>query len=173
MKRAAPPADMHETVALDDFGLRLLACLQEDGRLTNQQVGERVGLSASQCSRRRIALEEAGLIRGYGARLDAEALGFRVVAFIQVTLSRPTEDAARRFAELLDRVDVVQEAYTTTGESDYLIKAVLPDLRELSSFLNEILLPHGSVAQVRSSLVLERLKETGRLPLMALRHRRR
>ena len=107
MKRAAPPADMHETVALDDFGLRLLACLQEDGRLTNQQVGERVGLSASQCSRRRIALEEAGLIRGYGARLDAEALGFRVVAFIQVTLSRHTEDAARRFAELLDRVDVV------------------------------------------------------------------
>ena len=173
MKRAAPPADMHETVALDDFGLRLLACLQEDGRLTNQQVGERVGLSASQCSRRRIALEEAGLIRGYGARLDAEALGFKVIAFIQVTLSRHTEDAARRFAELLDRVDVVQEAYTTTGESDYLIKAVLPDLRELSSFLNEILLPHGSVAQVRSSLVLERLKETGRLPLMALRHRRR
>src|SRR5215212_3978493 len=172
MKRAAPPADMHETVALDDFGLRLLACLQEDGRLTNQQVGERVGLSASQCSRRRIALEEAGLIRGYGARLDAEALGFKVIAFIQVTLSRHTEDAARRFAELLDRVDVVQKAYTTTGESDYLIKAVLPDLRELSSFLNEILLPHGSVAQVRSSLVLERLKETGRLPLMALRHRR-
>ena len=162
MKRAASRPDMHKSVALDDFDLRLLACLhacmlaclQENGRLTNQQVGERVGLSASQCSRRRIALEEAGLIRGYGARLDAEALGFKVVAFIQVTLSRHTEDAAWRFTELLDRVDVVQEAYTTTGESDYLIKAVLPDLRELSSFLNEILLPHGSVAQVRSSLVL-------------------
>ena len=173
MKRAAPPTDVHGSVALDDLYLRLLACLQEDGRLTNQQVGERVGLSASQCSRRRIALEAAGLIRGYGARLDAEALGFRVVAFIQVTLSRHTEDAARRFAELLERADVVQEAYTTTGESDYLVKAVLPDLSGLSSFLNEILLPHGSVAQVRSSLVLERLKETGRLPLTALRHRRR
>ena len=173
MKRAPPPADMHRSFALDDLDLRLLACLQEDGRLTNQQVGERVGLSASQCSRRRMALEGAGLIRGYGARLDAEALGFRVVAFIQVTLSRHSEDSARRFAELLGRVDVVQEAYATTGDADYLLKAVLPDLRGLSSLLNEVLLPHGSVAQVRSSLVLERLKETGRLPVMELRHRRR
>lgn len=172
MNRAASPADMHGPVALDEFDLRLLACLQEDGRLTNQQVGERVGLSASQCSRRRMALEGAGLIRGYEARLAAEALGFKVIAFIQVTLSRHSEDAARRFRELLEGLDAIQEAHAMTGDSDYLLKAVLPDLRELSTLVNEILLSHGSVAQVRSSLVLERLKEAGRLPVMALRRRR-
>ena len=92
-------------VAVDDFDLRLLACLQEDGRLTNAQVGERVGLSASQCSRRRMALEQAGVIRGYEARLAADALGFGVTALIQVTLSRHSGDGARRFRDLVGRVD--------------------------------------------------------------------
>jgi DNA-binding Lrp family transcriptional regulator len=71
---------MQEMADLDRFDLRLLAALQDDARLTNQQVGERIGLSASQCSRRRAALEAAGLIRGYRAELVAEALGLNVLA---------------------------------------------------------------------------------------------
>ena len=156
---------MHEPINLDEFDLRLLASLQQDGRLTNQQLGERVGLSASQCSRRRIALEAAGVIRGYEARLSAEALGFGVIVLIQVSLSKHSKDNARRFRDLVARVDSIQEAYAMTGDPDYVLKAALPGLPDLAVLVNDILLPHDSVAQVRSSLVLERLKETRHLPL--------
>jgi len=157
--------NMHGSVDLDAFDLRLLAALQEDGRLTNQQVGERIGLSPSQCSRRRTALEKTGLIRGYRAELDAGALGLTMLVFIQVTLNTHSGDNARRFRELVAGVAAVQEAYSMTGDADYLLKAVLRDLKDLSSLVNDVLLPHDSVARVRSSIVLDRLKETTTLPL--------
>ena len=84
--------------------IRLLAALQEDAKLTNQQLGERIGLSASQCSRRRSALEAAGLIRGYHAELDAERLGLHLLVFIQVTLASHSGDNARRFRDSADRM---------------------------------------------------------------------
>jgi len=167
--RASSAMPMHGMASLDGFDLRLLAALQDDGRLTNQQVGERIGLSPSQCSRRRSALEAAGLIRGYRAELAAEALGLRVLVFIHVTLAAHSGDNSRRFRDLVARMDEVQEAYSLTGDADYLLKAVVPDLRDLSALVNDVLLPHESVARVRSSIVLERLKETARLPLRALR----
>ncbi|UFN47753.1 Lrp/AsnC family transcriptional regulator [Roseomonas sp. OT10] len=158
---------MHEVSGLDRFDLRLLAALQEEGRLTNQQLAERIGLSASQCSRRRAALEAAGVIRGYRAELEAGAVGLHVRVFIQVTLSAHSHDNARRFRDLVARLDEVQEAYAMTGDTDYLMKAVVPDLKALSVLVNERLLPHESVARVRSSIVLDRLKDTRRLPLPA------
>ena len=159
---------MHATPALDAFDLRLLAALQDNGRLTNQEIGERIGLSPSQCSRRRAALEAAGLIRAYRAELDAEALGFRLLVFIQVTLATHSGDNAERFRALISRLDEVQEAYAMTGDADYLLKAVLPDLKDLSVLVNEVLLRHESVARVRSSIVLDRLKEAPRLPVRRL-----
>lgn len=156
---------MHEVGNLDGFDLGILASLQEDARLTNQQLGERIGLSASQCSRRRAALEAAGLIRGYRAELAAEALGLHVLAFIQVTLAAHSGANARRFRDLLAQVEEIQEAYAMTGDTDYLLKAIVPDLKGLSRLVNETLLAHETVARVRSSIVLEKLKDTGRLPL--------
>ncbi|MFD1109100.1 Lrp/AsnC family transcriptional regulator [Pseudoroseomonas ludipueritiae] len=156
---------MHAMVHLDSFDLRLLFALQDDARLTNQQLGERVGLSASQCSRRRAALEAAGFIRGYRAELAAEALGLRVLAFIQVTLTAHSGTNSRRFRDLLAMVEEIQEAYAMTGDTDYLLKAIVPDLKGLSRLVNETLLAHDSVARVRSSIVLEKLKDSGRLPL--------
>ncbi|PZR14202.1 MAG: AsnC family transcriptional regulator [Azospirillum brasilense] len=156
---------MHESPALDALDLRLLGALQEDARLTNQQIGERIGLSASQCSRRRAALEASGLIRGYHAELDAERLGLHLLVFIQVTLASHSGDNARRFRDLVSRLEEVQEAYAMTGDADYLIKAVVRDLKGLSVLVNDVLLPHESVARVRSSIVLDRLKASGSLPL--------
>lgn len=156
---------MHESFELDRLDLRLLEALQADARLTNQQLGERIGLSASQCSRRRAALEAAGLIRGYRAELDAAALGLHVLAFIQVTLKAHSGDNARRFRDLLARVDAIQEAYALTGDTDYLLKAIVPDLAGLSRLVNEVLLAHESVARLRSSIVLDHLKDRSRLPL--------
>lgn len=156
---------MQGMVHLDSFDLRLLSSLQDDARLTNQQLGERIGLSASQCSRRRAALEAAGFIRGYRAELAAEALGLRVLAFIQVTLTAHSGTNSRRFRDLLAMVEEIQEAYAMTGDTDYLLKAIVPDLKGLSRLVNETLLAHDSVARVRSSIVLEKLKDSGRLPL--------
>src|SRR5271170_2284695 len=153
---------------MDDFDIRLLQALQDDGRLTNNELGDRVGLSASQCSRRRAALENAGVIEGYHAALSSEALGLAVLAFVQVTLAAHSPDNAKRFRELVDRTEEVQEAYSLTGEADYLIKVAVTDLKALARILNEVFLAHGSVAHVHSAVVLDRLKRSGGLPLAHL-----
>jgi DNA-binding Lrp family transcriptional regulator len=85
-------------ISVDAFDLKILSALQEDGRLTNQQLAEIAGLSASQCSRRRMRLEEDKVISGYHADLASEALGFGVIAFIQITLATHSPDNAKRFA---------------------------------------------------------------------------
>lgn len=151
-------------IPIDAFDLKILAALQDDGRLTNQQLADVAGLSASQCSRRRMRLEET-VISGYHADLSAEALGFGVIAFIQVTLAAHSPDNAKKFRMLVARVDEIQEAYSLTGDADYVLKAVLRDLKGLSELVNHVLMPHPSVAHVRSSIVLDRLKETTKLPL--------
>jgi DNA-binding Lrp family transcriptional regulator len=154
---------------MDNFDIKLLAALQDDGRLTNNELGEKVGLSASQCSRRRTALEQEGVIEGYHAALSPAALGLAVLAFVQVRLATHSPDNSRRFRELVDRTAEVQEAYALTGEADYLVKIAVPDLKALSRILNDVFLAHGSVAQVHSSVVLDRLKKRVGLPLGHLR----
>ncbi len=150
---------------LDDFDRKILALLQADARLTNNDLSERVNLSPSQCSRRRQRLEEDGFISGYRATLDRDRLGFSLVSVISVTLATHNRDNARRFGELLARLPEVQEAHALTGEMDYFLKVVTPDLKALSRFVNEELLPHDSVQHVKTAIVLETLKETGALPL--------
>jgi len=147
-------------ITVDAFDLKILAALQDDGRLTNQQLADVAGLSASQCSRRRMRLEEEKVISGYHADLGS--------AFIQITLATHSPDNAKKFRALVNRVDDIQEAYSLTGDADYLLKAVLRDLKSLSDIVNNVLMPHQSVAHVRSSIVLDRLKEGGRLPLKQL-----
>jgi DNA-binding Lrp family transcriptional regulator len=158
-----------QTIELDEFDMRLLGALQVDGRLTNQELADKVGLSASQCSRRRARLEESGIIRGYHADLSPEALGLGVMVFVHVTLSAHSPDNSKRFRDLVAHSDDIQEAYSLTGETDYLLKMVLPDLKRLAATVNERLLAHDTVAHVRSSVVLDRLKETARLPLRRTR----
>lgn len=155
-------------IPVDGFDLKILGALQGDGRLTNQELAEIAGLSASQCSRRRMRLEAEKIIAGYHAELSSEALGFSVIAFIQITLATHSPDNAKNFRALINRVDDIQEAYSLTGDADYVLKAVLRDLKSLSDIVNDVLMPHPSVAHVRSSIVLDRLKESARLPLKEL-----
>jgi len=152
-------------ISVDSFDLKILVALQNDGRLTNQQLADLAGLSASQCSRRRMRLEQEKVIAGYRAELASEPLGFNVIAFIQITLATHSPDNAAKFRTLVGRVDDIQEAYAMTGDADYLLKVVLRDLKSLSDIVNNVLMPHQSVAHVRSSIVLDRLKETQKLPL--------
>lgn len=150
---------------IDGFDRKILALLQEDARLTNNDLSERVNLSPSQCSRRRQRLEDEGLIKGYRAVLDRDRLGFSLVNVISVTLATHNRDNARRFADLLTRLPEVQEAHALTGEMDYILKVVTPDLKSLARFVNDVLLPHDSVQHVKTAIVLETLKETNALPI--------
>jgi len=152
-------------IPVDAFDLKILGALQDDGRLTNQELAELAGLSASQCSRRRMRLEEEKVIAGYHADLSSEALGFNLIAFVQVTLATHSPDNAKKFRTLVGRVEEIQEAYSLTGDADYVLKVVLRDLKSLSHLVNDVLMPHQSVAHVRSSIVLDRLKESTKLPL--------
>ncbi|MEJ1159406.1 Lrp/AsnC family transcriptional regulator [Prosthecomicrobium sp. N25] len=158
---------MQDAVAIDGYDLRLLAALQEDGRLTNQDLAERVHLSASQCSRRRQRLEEAGVIRRYRAELDGTALGLGVTAFVNVQLARHSEANARRFRDLIADCGEVLEAHALTGDMDYLIKIAVADLAAFARFVNAVLLAQESVAHVTSRIVIETLKSGGGLPLPA------
>src|ERR1700722_8654418 len=100
---------------MDDFDIKLLAALQDDGRLTNNELGEKVGLSASQCSRRRVALEQEGVIEGYHAALSPAALGLAVLAFVQVRLATHSPDNSQPTLYLPHRPAAGQEAAALTG----------------------------------------------------------
>ncbi len=150
---------------IDDFDLKILGQLQRDGRQTSNELAEKIGLSASQCSRRRMRLEADGLIRGYRADIDRQKLGLSFISVISVTLATHNRDNAKRFAKLIADLPEVLEAYALTGEMDYLLKVVTPDLDGLSRFVNDVLLPHDSVQHVKTAIALDTLKEFGGLPL--------
>src|SRR5690242_4066789 len=123
-------------ILVDAFDLKMLAALQDDGRLTNQELADQVGRSASQCSRRRMCLEEQKVIAGYHADLSGEALGFGLIAFIHITLATHSPDNSKKFRSLVGRVDEIQEAYSLTGDADYVLKVVLRGLKDLSDLVD-------------------------------------
>jgi len=150
---------MQENVALDDTDLRLLQTLEARGGLTNAELAEIVLLSPSQCSRRRQRLEEAGIIRGYRAELDAQKLGLGLMVFVQVILRTHNPDNAKRFLALVESVPQIEEAYMLSGDCDYLLKVRIADLEVLTGLITSKLLPHESVERVRSNIVLQSLKQ--------------
>jgi DNA-binding Lrp family transcriptional regulator len=146
-------------MSLDPLDLRLLALLQDDASLSNAELGERIGLSASQCSRRRAGLEAAGYIRGYRADLDARKLGYGIEAFTRVTLSKHSDATAEDFAHFLEGLGEVLAAHSVAGDTDYLLHVRVRSLDELGEFVLKRLLPHPHVHQVRSEVVLKTIKE--------------
>ena len=150
---------------LDSFDLKILEALQKDGRLTNNELADRIALSASQCSRRRSRLEAEGYIQGYQARLDRQKVGLDLLVVVSVTLATHNRDNARRFAALVNDLPEVLEAYALTGEMDYHLKVATRGLAGLSRFVNDVLLPHDSVQHVKTSIVLDTLKSFEGLPV--------
>ncbi len=148
---------------IDDFDLKILTLLQSNGRLTNQELSELIGLSASQCSRRRIALEQAQLILGYHARLAPDAVGQEMLGLIEVRLLNHTPECVASFHQMVNGVDAIIDAYKTTGDADYLLKVAVSDLPGLNHLISGILAQNKSVAHLKTSVVLNRLKENGLL----------
>jgi len=156
---------MPDTVALDRTDLRLLALLQSEGRLPNSELATRVNLSPSACLRRVQRLEAAGVITGYGARLDPLALGLGLQAFVRVQLQKHGQESVAHFAQSVQDWDEVVTCHALAGDMDYLLHVVVRDLEHFSHFLLDRLLNATGVADVNSSFVLRTVKERHGLPL--------
>lgn len=155
-------------VKLDAIDLRILTELQSDGRITNVELAERVGISAPPCLRRVRALERAGLIQGYHADLDGRALGFEVTVFAMVGLHSQAEADLKAFEALVASWPLVRECHMLNGDIDFILKCVAPDLSTFQSFLTEKLTPAPNVASVRTSLTIRQSKHLAGVPLEAL-----
>lgn len=152
---------------LDRTDIRILELLQRDGRLSHVELADRVGLSPTPCTRRVRRLEKLGIIRGYAALIEPKRVGQNVLAFVQIKLERHTDDVIDRFRRTLEERPEVVSAHAMTGEMDFLLQIVVPDLDALGRFTLHQLLKLPGVRDVRSSLVLETLKTVARVPLDA------
>ena len=139
--------------SLDTLDTRLLDELQRHGRASNVELSAAVHLSAPQCFRRVKALEERGVIRGYAAQVDREALGLGVLAFVSLDIAPERFAQVREFEQTIRDFPQILECHTVSGDSDYLLKVVAPDLKALSQFLTDRLMQTPGVANVRSMIV--------------------
>ncbi|SFI63133.1 Lrp/AsnC family transcriptional regulator [Jannaschia pohangensis] len=156
---------------LDPIDRQILSELQADGRMTNVELARRVGISAPPCLRRVRALEEAGLIHGYHADVNARALGFEVQVFAMVSLARQAETDLSAFEELCRQWPLVRECHMLNGEIDFILKCVAPDLSTFQSFLTGQLTAAENVASVKTSLVIRGAKDTPGVPFEVLEER--
>lgn len=142
----------------DDIDRSIVAELQNNSRLTNQELSQRVGLSPSPCSRRVRLLEEAGVITGYTAQVDEKLVGYPVSVFVSVKLEKQVDDALRTFETAVQGCDEVVDCWLMTGNRDYLLRIVVRDLTEYETFLSGTLTKIAGVASIESSLALRRVK---------------
>jgi DNA-binding Lrp family transcriptional regulator len=150
---------MQDSRQLDAFDRKLLMALATDGTLTNQALAAKVGLSESQCYRRRMRLEQSGVIRGYRASVDPHALGFTVGAYVQLSLTSQSNDQIDKFANFLESLPGVQSCHAVTGNADYILRVRAADLAGLNDFVNSLLAHGKSRFHVESRVILATIKE--------------
>ncbi len=158
--------DRMRQVKLDKIDRRILRDLQDDGRMTNVELARRAGISAPPCLRRVRALEEAGLIRGYHAEVNAEALGYGVTVFAHVGLASQAEPDLKAFEALIATWPEVREANMLAGETDFLLKIVAEDWDSYQRFLTTKLTAAPNVNHVKSSLAIRSSKYAAGVPIV-------
>ena len=149
----------------DGIDRKILRALQAAGRATNVELAGKVHLSAPQCFRRVRALEERGVIRGYTARLDAEALGLGVTAYVSVSIAGDQFGRVRDIEAQIRAYPQILECHAVSGDYDYLLKVVAHDLKSLSTFLTDRLMQVPGIDDVRSMICLEEIKPASPLPI--------
>lgn len=147
-----------ETTNIDEIDRRILRVLQTDGRLSIQDLSDRVGLSASPVSRRVRALEQAGIIGGYAALIDEARLGYGVSVFVSVQLDRQVDEALENFEAAIRDYPEVVDCWLMTGNRDYLLRIATQDLQSFETFLTRKLTRVRGVASIESSIPLRRVK---------------
>jgi DNA-binding Lrp family transcriptional regulator len=149
---------------LDAIDRKILKELQDNGRITNVELARRVGISAPPCLRRVRALEEAGYIKGYRALLDEKMLGFEVTVFAMVHLSSQADSDLAEFENFVRFQPLVRECWMLSGEIDFILKCVAPDLKTFQGFVTELTAaPH--VKNVKTSLTLRNSKDAAMVPM--------
>ena len=149
---------------LDAIDWKILKELQDDGRITNVELSGRVGISAPPCLRRVRALEEAGFIKGYRALLDEKLLGYEVTVFAMVHLSSQAEADLNAFEDFVRKQPLVRECWMLSGEIDFVLKCVAPDLKTFQAFVADLTAaPH--VRNVKTSLTLRVSKDAAMMPI--------
>jgi Lrp/AsnC family leucine-responsive transcriptional regulator len=150
---------------LDAIDRRIITALQADGRLTNADLAQRVGLSPSPCLRRVNRLEREGYIEGYRAMLRRDQIGLGLTVFVGVKIDGHANNQAIMFEEAIVAAPEVVACHMVSGEADYLLEVVVPDLEHYRKFLLEKLLELPIVREVRSNIAIQSLKATAILPL--------
>lgn len=149
---------------IDAKDRQIIRELQRDGRLTNIELAERVNLSPSPCLRRVRLLEEAGVITSYSANVDPRAYGLTITAFIRVTLQRHEGDTVRRFEEYVQGIEEILDCHLLTGEADYLLRVMVPDLEAYETFVRTRLHAIGGISSMVTSIVYGTVKSSGVYP---------
>ena len=152
-------------IMLDEIDQRILVSLQDDGRITNNELADRVGLSPSPCLRRVRQLESNGVISGYVALLNPDALGLGVTAFVRVRLDGQDDRHLAAFEEAVAGLPEVMECYLMTGESDYQLRVLVSSLAEFEDFLRQKLTRIPGLSQVTSSFALRPIVYKTALPV--------
>ncbi|NJS13639.1 MAG: Lrp/AsnC family transcriptional regulator [Sphingopyxis sp.] len=149
----------------DAIDLQIMRELQSNGRMTNVDLAERVGLTAPPCLRRVRALEEAGVILSYHADLDASKLGYSITVFAMVSLRSQAEADLRQFEDYVGTLPEVRECYMLNGEIDFILKVVARDLQSFQSFLTTHLTAAPNVSSVKTSLTIRTAKQLVGVPV--------
>lgn len=155
----------------DRIDFKILKALQDDARLSYVELAQRVGLSTTPCMDRVKRLEQSGYIQGYHAKLNAEALGLDLLVYLEITLSQQSPNAFAEFKAAADQVACVQECHLISGQSDYLLKLRLTDLKSYRRQLGDLLLALPHVRESKSHIVMEEVKSTSAAPLDLIGHR--
>ncbi len=157
---------MGRIMQLDRYDKEILICLQQDGRLTNQELADRIGLSPSPCLRRVRALEEAGLITGYRALVDARKLGLTLMALLHISMDKHTPERFENFEREVAAIPEVMECLLITGQSaDYQLKVVVRDMDAYQDLLLNRVTRIEGVTGVHSSFVLRRVVNNTAVPV--------
>jgi Lrp/AsnC family leucine-responsive transcriptional regulator len=152
-------------ISLDDFDRMILTTLQADGRITNADLADRIGLSATPCLRRVRALEEAGTIKGYRALLDRAQVGLGLTVMVGVKVDGHRDENARAVQAAFIEMPEVVACHLLSGETDFLLEVVVPDLAHYELFLLGKLLLLPMIKDIRSNIVIRTVKETAPLSL--------
>jgi Lrp/AsnC family leucine-responsive transcriptional regulator len=153
---------------LDRFDAKILDALQRDGRLSVVDLAESIGLSPTPCARRIKALESDGAIEGYAAVLNPARVGLAVLAIVQVKLTEHTDETVARFEREIERMDEVTKCLAMTGSYDFILEVYGKDLEALSNVVLKKLVRVPNVRDMQSSVVLQTIKRTARIPLAHL-----
>jgi DNA-binding Lrp family transcriptional regulator len=144
---------------MDRFDVALLEALQDDSRQSMQALGDRIGLSASACHRRIRALEEAGMIAGYAARLDPDAMGLALLAFVEMSLTSQSREAMVRFEAAVAEFPEILECHLMAGQADYLLRVAAADLKGFDAIHRDCLARLPGVAAIRTSFAIRRIRD--------------